>query len=84
MLPKDYDGDFSHWQKKINEAGARFDVSRLSGCTYNEIDSFVETILWQTVHRKLKRAGKNEKWTSANGIPLTLMSFFKPKDDSAF
>ena len=41
----DYDGDFSHWQDKLDAEGIDFNVSNLAGATYNEIESTVNYYL---------------------------------------
>lgn len=42
---RDYDGDFSYWQRKLDAAGVNYDITNLTGCTFTEIDKFVESII---------------------------------------
>lgn len=41
----DYEGDFSHWQKQLDDADIDYDVTNLAGATYKEIDNFVKNLI---------------------------------------
>lgn len=41
----DYDGDFSDWQKQLDDAGIDYDITNLIGCTYKEINGFVKQLI---------------------------------------
>lgn len=50
---RDYDGDFTHWQKQLDNAGVIFDVTNLCGATESEIENVVASLIRKAGNRNV-------------------------------